>query len=315
MIQMNTWGARFKGSIGPRLPWLSRVLRYVFMFLLAAVLVYQVIRDWNSIKDYPWQLNWFMFACTFFLYAVNVALTAYVWKMIMQTLSGVSSYWTHLRFFCLSVPARRLPTPVWFMGVRAASYQPLGVPYSITVSASLIEMIVINIGALLVVLASIAFAAPKFSILWVLIPLVPAGIVVVKPALVIRGLNFGLRKVHRPTIETEVRRADMLRWLPVTILMFLVGGTMLFVLIRSVYVVPPDVLPEVINSYAASWLVASVAQFLFFLPNAAIRQLTLAYLLTSCLPLPVAIGATLLLRLAVLVFEMFWALVFTKLKP
>ena len=61
----------------------------MFAFMLVAVLVYQVIRDWNSIKGYPWRLNWLMFAGAFLLYTTNVALTAYVWKLIMQALSGV----------------------------------------------------------------------------------------------------------------------------------------------------------------------------------------------------------------------------------
>ena len=315
MVQMDIWRARFKDSIRPRLPLLSRVFRYTFMSLLVAVLVYQVIRDWSSIKSYPWRLNWLMFAGTFLLYTTNLALTAYLWKLIMQALSGVSSYWTHLRLICLSIPARRLPTPVWYIGFRAASYQPLGVSHSTTVSASLLETMVTNIGALVVVVASLGLATPNYSVLWVLALLIPAGIAVFKPALLIRSFNFALSKLRRPVVEAEIRRADMFRWLPVATLMFLVGGLMLFVLIGSVYFVPLSALPAMINAFAVAWLVGSAADLLFFLPNAAIRQVTLAYLLTSCLPLPVAIGGTLLLRLSVLGFEMFWALVFTKLKP
>jgi hypothetical protein len=182
------------------------------------------------------------------------------------------------------------------------------------VSASLIETLVTNIGALVVVLASLGLVTPNYSVVWALALLIPAGIVAFKPALLIRGLNLALNKLKRPPIEVEIRRVDMFRWLPVASLMFLVGGLMLFVLIGSVYVVPVSALPTMINSFAVSWLVGTAADFLFFLPNAAIRQVTLAYLLSSCLPLPVALGGTLLLRLAVLGFEMFWALVFTKLK-
>jgi hypothetical protein len=311
---MNVWRARFDDSVRPRLPLLSRVFRYSFMFFLVAVLVYQVIRDWNSIRGYPWRLNWLLFASAFLLYTTNLALTAYVWKSIMEALSGVTSYWTHLRFMVLSIPARRLPSPVWYMGVRAASYQPLGVSHSTTVSAVLIETMVTNIGALIVVLVSLGLVTPNYSVLWVLALLIPAGIVTFKPALLIRGLNFVLSTLRRPVIQAEVRRTDMLRWLPVATLMFLVGGFMLFVLIDSVYLVPVSALPTIINAFAVAWLVGSAADFLFFIPNAAIRQLTLAYLLTACLPLPVAIGGTLLLRVSVLGFEMFWALVFTKLK-
>ena len=171
-----------------------------------------------------------------------------------------------------------------------------------------------NIGALIVVLVSLGLTTPNYSVVWVLALLIPAGIVAFKPALLIRGFNLVLSKLRRPVIEVEIRRADMFRWLPVATLMSLVGGLMLFVVIGSVYVVPVSALPAVINSFAIAWLVGSAADFLFFLPNAAIRQLTLAYLLTSCLPLPVAIGGTLLFRVTVLGFEMFWALVFTKLK-
>lgn len=314
MVPMDTWGARFKESIRPRLPLLSRAVRYTFTFLLVAVLVYQVVRDWHSIKDYPWRLNWLLFAGAFLLYTTNLALTAYVWKSIMEALSGVTSYWTHLRFMILSTPARRLPSPVWYMGVRAASYQPLGVSHSTTVSAALVETMVTNIGALIVVLVSLGLTTPNYSVVWVLALLIPAGIVTFKPALLIRGINIVLSKLRRPVIQAEVRRTDMLHWLPVATLMFLVGGFMLFVLIDSVYFVPMSTLPAMINAFAVAWLVGSVADFLFFVPNAAIRQLTLAYLLTACLPLPVAIGGTLLLRVSVLGFEMFWALVFTKLK-
>ncbi len=296
------------------MPLLARVFRYAFTLLLVAVLVYQVMRDWNSIRDYPWRLDWAMFIGAFLLYTGNLALTAYLWKLIMQTLSGVSAYWTHLRLLCLSIPARRLPSPVFYIGVRAAAYQSMGVSHSTTVSASLIETLVTNIGALIVVLASIGLATPNYSAVWALVLVFPAAVVAFKPALLTQGFNFVLRKTRRQTIEAQLTRSDIFRWMPVAVMMFLVGGLMLFLLIGSVYVVPFSALPTIVNSFAVSWLVGTAADFLFFLPNAAIRQVTLAYLLSSCLPLPVAIGGTLLLRMSVLGFELLWALIFTKLK-
>ena len=217
---------------------LSRVFRYTFTALLVAVLVYQVVRDWNSVKNYPWRLNWLMFVATFLLYSANVALTAYLWKLIMQTLSGVGAYWTHLRLFCLSLPARRLPSPVFYIGAKAASYHSMGVSRTVTVSASLIETLVTNMGALVVVLASIAFTTPNYSVAWALALLVPAAVVALRPALLIRGFNYALKRVRRPTIEVELTRSDIFRWLPVAVLIFLVGGLMLFFLISSVYAVP-----------------------------------------------------------------------------
>lgn len=311
---MHAWSSRLADRIRPRLPFLARASRYAFTLLLVVVLVYQLARDWNGIRQSPWRLDWPLFVGAFLIYTANLALSAYLWNLIMQTLAGVKGYWTHLRLLCLSNPARRLPSPVFYMGARAASYHSVGVSGTTTVSASLIETLVTSMGGLVVVLASVGLAAPNYSAAWTLVLLVPAAVVAFKPALLIQGFNVVLRKVRRPPIEVELRRSHIFRWMPVAVLMFVVGGLMLYLLVSTVYAVPLSALPSIINAFAVSWLIGTAVDFLFSIPNAAIRQVTLAYLLTSCVPLPVAIAGTLLERFAVLGFEMVWAAVFTKLR-
>jgi len=311
-------GLRVRKWIVPRLPVLSRVGRFGFLSLLLGVIAYQVLRDWQKIRDYPWRLNWANILEAFFLYTISLALTALVWALIMRGLSGTGSLFTHLRLYCLSNPARRLPTPVWYIGVRAVAYQELEVPRTITVTASIIEMVVTNLGALTTALVTLSFGlfAQKLPrIGWALVVLFPLAVLMLKPALLIDLVNLGLRKLKRTKIVAQIRRVDMLRWVGIFVLIFLNGGVLLYIAVSTIYPLPPRMLPAMINAFSISWLASWLGQMLFFLPNTAIRQVTLAYLLSFYMPWPVAIASTLLLRIAVIMFEMFWALIFARLKP
>jgi hypothetical protein len=310
-------GAKVAEWARPRLPALARIGRVAFWVLLAGVIGYQLYTGWSTISQYDWRFRWTNILGLFPLHALSLALTVVVWTFIMRRLAGTGSWWTHLRLYCLSGPARRLPTPVWYMGVRAVAYQELDTPRKATIVASLVEMMVTNMGALLVALASFrsSLLIEELSQVRVeLLLLVPLVILMLRPMLLIRLVNVVLRRLNRDEITARIGSGDMLRWVGLFVVVFLNGGLILHVAVNSIYSLPLDRLPAMINAFSVSWLMGWLAQVLLFLPNSAVRQLSLAYLLSFYMPWPVAIACTVLRTVAVLLFELFWAFAFSRLK-
>jgi hypothetical protein len=266
-----------------------------------------VYRNWNEIRNYPWQLNWKDILIGLLVYAVSLFLTATIWGRIIGKLTGFNAIFTHWRLYIVSNLANRLPTPLPWIGARLEAYSNLGIPRTVTLTSMSIDLTSSIMGALIASLATF-FYGPQQQIIKVYNPLiflilVPLIVVALRPKWLFGLMNHILVKMKRPPVTIQVRTLDMAIWIGVYTLIWANGGVLYYILARSIYPVVPGQILIMMNVFAVSGLVGWLGQILFFIPNMAIRQVAVAFMLSFTVPWPVAVAIALYTRILGLVYE------------
>jgi len=140
-----------------------------------------------------------------------------------------------------------------------------------------------------------------------LIALLLLGLLLTHPA----TLRAILQRFARGKVPYDLRYRDTLVWLGIYVVVWIVGGLVLYFAVNVFYPLPLTQLPEVIGA----WTMSGVAASLVFLSPSGlgIRELTLSFLLSHYIPTPLAIVVAVGMRVGLTVYEAFWAVVALKL--
>lgn len=291
---------------------LTRAVWAVSLLTVLAIMGYQIAQNWREIRSYPWQLHPGYILLGFCVYSVSVLVSALVWASIMRRLTSVQARLEHVRLYCLTNLANRLPTPLPFIGARTEAYAALGVPRSATLTAMVLETTTLILGGVLAAFLTLPFGiyrviSNQINLALFALVLVPLAVLVLRPGLLMWLLNTALVRLKRAPLPQVVRARDTLGWSGLCVLIWVNSGLLYYCLANSIYVLEPAHILVMINIFAISGVIGRLAQFLFFIPNLALRQLVTASLLSLVIPWPVAIALVILVRLCVMVFELIWA--------
>ncbi|MFH1086785.1 MAG: lysylphosphatidylglycerol synthase domain-containing protein [Chloroflexota bacterium] len=281
------------------------------------VLSYGVVRNWQQLLAFQWQLTFWPLPVAMLLYPVELALTVGVWRCIIGRMGGQSRWRQDLRIYCTANIARRLPTVVWFVAGRLYLYQELGVSKSISSLATVVEGVLVLFSGLLtlVMLAPLSGGMGALTpYTWLLALMALACMVVVlRPAFLKRAVDWlALRFGHGRTIANEVDYRHMLLWTACYVVVWAVGGLIVYLLVRMVHPLPWGRLPAVIAAWVGGGVVSHVA---LFLPGGlGLKELTMAALLSALVPMPIAIVIAVLTRIWFSLNELLWFVLTTRLR-
>ncbi len=270
----------------------------------------KVILEWPLMSAVPWKLDLGRLGASFGIYSVSLMLTASCWALIIRRLSGLKSFWLHLRIFCLTNLAQRLPTLLPYLTARTEAYISHEVSREITLTAMTVEIAVTLLGAALVAGSTLLLG---FYPLQGDIAIVLAGLLfilallIVFPRSFVIFVNFILTRLKRPYLAFDMRATHTLSWVGLYIIIWLNSGVLYYFLVSSISTVSPHELLFFIGISALSGLAGWLGQLLFFLPTAFIRQFAIVYLMNSHFPMPAAVAFALFSRVCVMVFELVWA--------
>lgn len=294
----------------------NKWFQYGFTLLVLGLIVFQILRHWEEIKSYPWRFEYWSLLLSFFAYTSAMAFAVLCWRAIMKRVAGAWPLRTHFRIYCMTTVAKRLPSPVWYIGARVLGYEALGVPKTLTSMALGIEVLIYIFSGFL---CSFVFSAvgPFWTILrdspWLGLLVIPLILLLIYPNWLVELANWGLRRLKRPTITLHLRFRDVASWSGYYLGVWAGGATMVFLLTRSIYPVGIEYLLFMFGAWTISGVIGTLGQFtLITLAGFGIRQVALAYVLSFAIPWPVAIAVALLSRILVPIYEGFWALVASK---
>jgi len=277
-----------------------KVLVSVLLILTTGgILGYLLYRQRDLLLSYEWQFYPIPAVVSFLLFSLDLLLVAVVWGWIMNRLGRRLSLIQHIRTYCISNIAKRIPGTVWYIATRAQMYRQEGIDIRLTSIASGMELAVAVISGILV---SILFAVQilrQYQVnLLVLGFVLLAGAFVMHPRVI--GWIFRLLKVECGLF----RYKDVLELVAAYMLAWILGGMVLFAIGRAIYPLPYSELDYVIGSWA---LVGVVSSALFFSPiNLAVTEIGLSLLLTNIMPSPIAVILTVIARILLIVFEIVW---------
>jgi hypothetical protein len=279
--------------------WQQVGLTLATMFVAGAILAALLYSEREVLLTYDWDLKWSNLLTAMVVLIAGMFLAAYVWGDIMRTLGSGVSMGLHIRYYALSQLARRLPGTVWYVAGRGYLYRQHGDPVRLITTASGLEL-VINVvsGALLTLaLTGVVLAdLPRYYIFGLGAALV-AGLGAMHPR-VIQALltRIGLHDV--PLIPY----GRLVRWLCFYLILWLVGGVVLYLVADAVYPLPLSNLPYLTGSFS---LVGTLSVLVFFLPsNFGFTEVGLSLLMSAIMPSSFAVLIAVLNRILLMIFEL-----------
>jgi hypothetical protein len=276
--------------------WVRNGISAVLVLALVAMLGYQVFKSWNDVKSYPWKFDYRFLLFAFAVYSINLLTTARVWASIIMRLapSQQGLPLTHIRLYSITNLVNRLPTPIPYVMARTEAYSARGVGRATTLTAMALEVAVTMISGFLAVLVllpygySVGSKISTLEIVAVSFLFLVVAVVILQPKYFLLVLNKIFQRWKAQPVNVDLGAKETLKW--TRLLMF-------------------------IQVFALAGLIGWISNFLFFIPNLALRQIAIAFLLSSIVPVPVSVAIVVFNRFAVMLFEIVWVVFFAFILP
>jgi uncharacterized membrane protein YbhN (UPF0104 family) len=280
----------------------KRLIAAAVLAASALFLGYNLYRNWQDLKGYHWEFHYPYLLLAVFALIVTFVSNIAGWVLIIERLGGPRSFRKNAEIYCLAAHGKRLPGLFWYVAGRGYLYEREGIPVSVTVQASLWEMVFQMLAGLtLYMVFWPLYQETNYGFLnYVLLAAIPLLLLTFSPSVFRRVLQrVGRDQSEAKVIQLEWR--DKLLWFFVYLAGWLTGGSILYFLAKSVSSVSLALLPACWGFVALSGVVSVVS---FFLPGGAgVREISLSLLLSSYIPLYVAIALALLFRVWILLGE------------
>jgi len=280
------------------LPARKRVIKWILQALLIAVIFYFLARNlyvnWNKIVEYDWNINYYFLASSLVLSIVGAFLIALGWNLILRVLGGRLGYKRALRIFFITDLAKYVPGKVWTMVGKVYLCAKEGIPIAKTSASVVIQPLIQVIAGIMMFLISLPFwtkTSGFMSKLYLFLPLIPIGLILLHPAIMTKILNFVLTRLKQKPIELNIKYRDILLILLLWCGLWILTGVASYFLIISIYSFPISQLPVVIGIFS----IAGISQFLT--PSGiGVLEGVLTVLLGLYVPVHIAIFIALLAR-------------------
>jgi glycosyltransferase 2 family protein len=294
------------GSFGSnRLKWLVTGLMVVFSAVFFGWMFWHY---YPTLAAYKWKLQILPLVLGFPIYSLDLLMAVLGWSAIMRQLGYRLALKEHVRIFCMTRVAGRIPGAPWHVVGRVALYKPLGVSVKITSVGSGLEMILIIVSGI-ISSALIGFSLPEHLqkyLPWMGLILV-IGLVLLHPSVVTKVLLW----LRHNELTVKPRYRDMLLLVALYVMIWVVGGCVLYMMILAVYPLPWTQIAGVIGAWGLSGAVASL---LSLSPTSfGIKEIALSLLLALFIPTGLALIISILIRLYLTAAEFVWAIIASRL--
>ena len=277
---------------------IRRFLTVLMTLATLGILGWMIYQNRESLLAIRWQVRPVPLLASFLVYALCIGVAAVNWGFMMRTFGSLAPWRIHLTTYYISLLMGRLPIPLGYVAGRLLFYDDETSKLTISF-ASAVELA-------LIVLASagaslIFWVQPGIFKDWkVSAALLLLCLIAVHPHLLNR-----LLALLRVQGVRQLRYLHTLAWLAVSGLVWILSGSVLFLLISSIYPLPVSRLTWVIGAWSLSNLAAII---MVFLPvGLGLRELALSALLSLFLPPGVSALIAILSRVLMTIFELILA--------
>jgi hypothetical protein len=245
----------------------------------------------------PWPL-----LLTFPVFCIGELVGSLAWGRIMNDVAPPRPLRQHAAVFMVTHAARRLPGSVWHIVGRIAWYERLGIRKGLTAFANVLENLLVLWSGLVLALLFIPFFYPEQR---AQLPLLGGGVLLSALLMHPRLLRAVLRRLGETEGLEQITYRRVLAWLSFYLVLWLVGGTILFLALRGVYRVETSIWPLCV----AAWCITGVLGTLILLipSGLGLQEASLGLILSTQVPSAIAVAAALLMRILLTGFELLFA--------
>jgi len=276
----------------------KKIIRRILQSLLIGVIFYFLAKNlygnWSKIVEYDWNINYYFLTFSFVLLIVGSILIALGWNLILRMLGGRLAHKRALKIYFITDLAKYVPGKVWTMVGKVYLCAKEGIPIAKTSASVVILPLMQVISGTLMFLVSLPFwtkTSDFMNNLYLFLPLIPIGLILLHPAIMTKLLNFVLTRLKQKPIELNIKYRDILLILLLWCGLWTLTGVTYYFMIISVHSFPVSWLPVTIGIFS----IAGVSQFLT--PSGiGVLEGVLTVLLGLYFPVPIAILIALLAR-------------------
>ena len=279
--------------------WKKAALTFFTILISVGILFALLYREREVLLTYDWDLNWAYIFAAMVILIFGLIAAALIWADMMRSLGSRVSTSDHVRYYAISQLAKRLPGTIWYVAGRGYLYKQHGESVRMVTVASSLELVisVVSGAALTLALATYILAdLPSYYRIG-LIAAALVGMAATHPRVIDAVL-------HRLGIHDapKVPYANIIRWLLLYLIPWLVGGLVLYLIAISVLPLPLSDLPYVMGAFS---LVGTLSVLVIFLPsNFGFTEVGLSLLLSAIMPSSFAVLIAVLTRVLMLVYEL-----------
>jgi uncharacterized membrane protein YbhN (UPF0104 family) len=283
---------------------LSRLAGIAVVLLIFGFMFRSLYLEWEHLVAYRWDLDYAALTVALLLMLSASAFYAFLWKLILDRLGTPLSYRKSYRIFFLSQLGRYIPGKMWsILGLVYLSDKE-GVSKVMSGTSVILQLVLQVVSGVMVFAVTLPFwqsmdAVPGLNILLFSLP---AGLILLHPVIVSRGVNWVLRLTGRPETELTWSYSYLLRQLGLWAVFWLLNGVAYHFLIRSIDSSPLPQFFVLAGIFSIAWVAGFVS--LVTPAGLGVMEGTLAFLLSFYFPVHVATVIALWTRVARTVIDL-----------
>ncbi len=269
---------------------------------------YAVVQGWDTLEPHVRDIDYRFLGLAFLCYPLGFLPIAWNWHKIMTGVAGFDNRGQNIRVYCLSCLPKRIPGFIWYVASRIALYRERRVDAPAVVAATGVETIILILSGGLTYLVTIGATHLRLERSLAGPAVVVFLLAIVAPILAPILCHGAVRLLRHVGVSVSVDfgARDVMLLLGTSVLAWIGGGGILFLVANSVTAVSLMDLPRVIGAWGAAGAFGLVAGLL--VQGMGLREVTLAMLLSGLMPFSVAALVSILFRLLLTVGEVVWAL-------
>lgn len=178
------------------------ILRIGFAALAISLLVLQLVREWDAVRDTVLTLGVWPVVHSFAWAALGLTLSSFAWRECLAGLGSRLPIFAAERTFFLSQTGKYIPGTVATLVAQMELGKRFGVPRTRAVMAGLLFLALHLTTGLATAVVVIPFSSELMSsdYAWVSLLVIPL-LVVLHPRILTRVINLGFRLIKRPPLE------------------------------------------------------------------------------------------------------------------
>ena len=243
--------------------WQMKLLRVIFLGLVAVFLIRYFYRNADEIKALDVKINWKIFAISILFYFQYLLTLASLWHYITVINGAGIQYSRAITAYLYSIPGKYIPGKVFLLLARLPSYQEQKIPVKKVTICFLLENMCTLLGAALLFIISLFFFPNNMlgNYKWAAILLIVVFFVCLNPKI----LNFFFSILEKITkkegFQVPMTYVQILKTVLFFVLNWIVLGIGVYMLTCSICPVKPSQFLYVSGVYALSIIIGILAVF------------------------------------------------------
>lgn len=260
-----------------------RTIITISLLVLSMLIINRIfILEGKTLSSIEWKLQLQYILPASLMFIVNYVLALYAWHLLIKHFTSYNEFYISSKIYMRSNLSKRIPTPIAYTADRVLAYQEYNVSGALVTFITILELLLFFLSALIVIVITLPFWSIDWSQLqqlFYLTLLLPLLLFIPNPKFLNRLLKFILKD---EMIPIEILWKNILSWLGIYIVTWLVGAFTVFLLINVGFAIEIQDILTLTGMWASSSALsmlgtAGIAGF-------GVREITLGFLLFLLIP-------------------------------